>query len=394
MPTPPAPDVYLFSSDAKPKAGGVAEFTHQIARALQGLGRLGALVTPLVQTNRLPYPVWAPAPPPALAQPNRSAVRRKLRAAWVWASCLQSGARVFLRSTSGPTPVVLATYVDALFGSPLLRFCEITGLPLWVLFHGVEIIRLADRRPALLRRAHAQADRLLFNSAATRSLFAERTGLSPSPGHILHPALDFQRLDATEPDPLPVDVPAGATVFSSVCRLVERKGLHLAVRAFREARDAGTLPDAVYLIGGTGPEIDRLRTLAGPEAGTSIFFLGYLSEGQKKALLSRSTAFLHPNYSRNRTDFEGFGISLVEAAWFGCAVLGGNQGGVPEAIGPLPGCELADTEDAGRAVAQIRRFAEAHAGGSASPPAQSEVRRLIRDRLDLRSQLQALLPPQ
>ncbi|MCS4142543.1 glycosyltransferase family 4 protein [Salinibacter ruber] len=385
------PDLYLFSSDTKPATGGVAEFTHQIAKALQDLDRFGALVTPHVQTGDLPYPVWAPAPPPALANPGDSPVRSKLRALWMWGSLLHCGVRIALRGAGGSSPVLLVTYVDALFGPWVLWFCEITGLRLWVLFHGVEIIRLQERRPGLLRNAHAQAERLLFNSEATRDLFAEQTGLPAASSDILHPALDFEKLEATEPAPLPVDIPADATVFSSVCRLVERKGLHLAIRAFREARDAGTLENTLYLIGGTGPEIDRLRTLAGPEEERSIFFLGYLSEGEKKTLLTRSTAFLHPNYSCNRTDFEGFGISLVEAAWFGCAVLGGKQGGVPEAIGPLPGCELADTEDADRAVTQIRQFIEERTAGTDPAPERSETRRLIHDRLDLKAQLEGVL---
>ncbi len=374
--------------------GGVAEFTHQIAKALKDLDWFGALVTPHVQSDELPYPVWAPAPPSALTRTDESEMRSKVRALWMWGALVQSGMRIALRGARGASPVLLMTYVDELFGPWVLRFCEAMGIRLWVLFHGVEIIRLQERRPDLLRQAHAQAERLFFNSEATRELFVERTGLPPSSSDILHPALDFERLNATKPAPLPVDIPTDATVFSSVCRLVERKGLHLAVRAFREARAEGELENAVYLIGGKGPELDRLRALAGPEEERSIFFLGYLSEGEKKTLLSRSTAFLHPNYSREETDFEGFGISLVEAAWFGCGVLGGNQGGVQEAIGPLPGCELAATEDADRAVPQIRQFIEAHAGVAGTPHERSQVQRLIRERLRLQIQLHAFLPPQ
>ena len=38
-------EIYVFSADAKPMAGGVAEFTHQIAKALRSLDRLGAVIT-------------------------------------------------------------------------------------------------------------------------------------------------------------------------------------------------------------------------------------------------------------------------------------------------------------------------------------------------------------
>ena len=48
-------NIYIFSADAKPKAGGVAEFTHQIAKALHDLERLGAVITPQQQTGALPF---------------------------------------------------------------------------------------------------------------------------------------------------------------------------------------------------------------------------------------------------------------------------------------------------------------------------------------------------
>lgn len=376
-------EVYVFSADAKPMDGGVAEFTHQIAKALRSLDRLGAVITPQAQTQELPYSILAPSPPDVLSSDRDSAVIQKLRAGWMWAGLLRAAAHVAGRQARRREPVLFVTYLDALFGPWLLRFCRRTGVRTWLLFHGVEIIQLQDRHPDLLARAHEQADRLFFNSRATRELYREKTGREPSSSDIVHPSIDFDRLEALEPEPLPVDLPGQAVVFSSVCRLVERKGLHRAVRAFREAKECGELGDAVYCIAGKGPELERLRELAGDEAGGSIFFLGYVSEGQKKTLLSRSDGFLHPNYSRDDTDFEGFGISLVEAAWFGCAVLGGKQGGVPEAIGPLPGCELADTEHDDHAVEQIRQFVESRPSRSRSMPDQSEVRRLIQNRLDL-----------
>jgi len=353
-------NIYIFSADAKPKDGGVAEFTHQIAKALHELNRLGAAVTPQHQTNPLPYPVWAPSPPDPLTGDANSEAAHKARAARMWAALLRFGVHIAWARARGRRPVLWMTYVDALFAPVLLRFCRWTGIPLWVLYHGVEIINLQDQHPRLLERVHQQADRFFFNSEATRTLYRERTGKSLEPSQILHPTLDFERLEALEPESLPIDIPDQKIVFSSVCRLVERKGLHRAVRAFRKTKERDELPDAWYLIAGKGAEKERLQRLAGDEEERSIFFLGYISEGQKKALLSRSRGFLHPNYSLRDTDFEGFGISLVEAAWFGCAVLGGDQGGVPEAIEGLSGCQLADMEHEKKAVNQIRRFINMH----------------------------------
>ena len=385
-------NIYIFSADAKPKAGGVAEFTHQIAKALHDLKRLGAVITPQQQTGALPYPIRAPSLPEGLSENTDWEALKKLQAAWMWGALLRRGGNLAWQQARDRQPILFVTYLDALFGPPILRFCEQAGIRLWTLFHGLEIMQLQDQHPDLLARAHRQADRFFFNSRATRDLYRRETGRNPQSSEILHPSLDFDKLEALDPEPLPVEIPGESVVFSSVCRLVERKGLHRAVRAFREAKADGELKDVVYLIAGKGPEKKRLRKLAGDEEGRSIFFLGYISDSQKKTLLSRSVGFLHPNYSRNRTDFEGFGISLVEAAWFGCSVLGGDQGGVPEAIGELPGCELADTEDGEETQVQIRRFLEARARRGDSIDDRSEIRHLIRGRLALQTQLRELLP--
>ncbi|WP_103019804.1 glycosyltransferase family 4 protein [Salinibacter altiplanensis] len=349
-------NVYIFSADAKPKAGGVAEFTHQIAKAVHDLGRLGAVITSQQQNGALPYPVYAPSPPEWLSENVDTKALGKLRAAWMWGALLRRGGNLAWQQAWGRQPILFVTYLDALFGPPILRFCEQTGIRLWILFHGLEIMQLQDQYPELLARAHRRADRFVFNSEATRELYTQRTGRRPQPSTILHPSLDFDKLESLDPEPLPVEIPEGSVVFSSVCRLVERKGLHRAVQAFREAKAEGLLEDAVYMIAGKGPEKERLRRIAGDQDGRSIFFLGYVSEGQKKTLFTKSDGFLHPNYSCEESDFEGFGISLVEAAWFGCAVLGGKQGGVSEAIGGLPGCEVRTMENKPQAVAQIRRF--------------------------------------
>jgi len=384
-------NIYIFSADAKPKAGGVAEFTHQIAKALHDLERLGAVITPQQQTGALPYPIRAPSPPEGLSENTDWEALKKLRAAWMWGALLRRGGNLAWQQARDRQPILFVTYLDALFGPPILRFCEQAGIRLWTLFHGLEIMQLQDQHPDLLAQAHRQADRFFFNSRATRDLYRRETGRNPEPSEILHPSIDFDKLEALDPEPLPVEIPKESVVFSSVCRLVERKGLHRAVRAFRRAREQGDLDDAWYLIAGKGPEKERLRRLAGDERGRSIFFLGYVSEEKKQTLLSRSRGFLHPNYSREETDFEGFGISLVEAAWFGCLVLGGKQGGVPEAIGDLPGCRLLDNEDERQALSQIGRFIKECTTFRNPPQNPEHIRPLIRSRLNLQTRLSEII---
>ena len=68
-------------------------------------------------------------------------------------------------------------------------------------------------------------------------------------------------------------------------------------------------------------ELDDLKKL------NNIFFLGYLSDGQVKALMSKCKAFIFPSY------FEGFGIPPLEALSVGAKIIISNVTSLPEIYG-------------------------------------------------------------
>jgi phosphatidylinositol alpha-1,6-mannosyltransferase len=116
----------------------------------------------------------------------------------------------------------------------------------------------------------------------------------------------------------------------SLGRLVRRKGMDLAIRAFSEI--AGAAPDLILVIAGDGPEAAALRALVNSlHLDSRVRFLGEVSESTKRALLQGCGFFLMPNRPVPG-DMEGFGIVFLEAAAYGKAVIGGNNGGVPDAV--------------------------------------------------------------
>ena len=120
-------------------------------------------------------------------------------------------------------------------------------------------------------------------------------------------------------------------VFSTVSRLVKRKGIDIAIRIVHAL--AGMGHPVRYYIGGVGGEGERLGALIRElKAGEYIFLLGSLEEAEKYRLLADSDVFILPTHSNKNTDFEGFGISFIEASLFGNVVIGGNHGGVTEAV--------------------------------------------------------------
>jgi glycosyltransferase involved in cell wall biosynthesis len=119
----------------------------------------------------------------------------------------------------------------------------------------------------------------------------------------------------------PVDTdfytPAGRAASSSfliVSALVPYKRLEIAIDACRR------LGRPLRIVG-TGPELARLRTLAGPE----VEFLGWQSDEQIRALYRESAATLLPGV-------EDFGIVPVEAQACGCPVVALDAGGARDTV--------------------------------------------------------------
>ncbi len=123
----------------------------------------------------------------------------------------------------------------------------------------------------------------------------------------------------------PVEAAAGTVgtppggYYTAIGRLVDYKRFDLAVRACTE------LGRRLTVIG-DGPELKRLRRIAGP----TIEFLGKVSDGELRANLAGSRALLFPGE-------EDFGIVPVEAQSFGRPVIAYGSGGALETVrGDLP----------------------------------------------------------
>ncbi|HEX4806572.1 MAG TPA: glycosyltransferase, partial [Conexibacter sp.] len=101
-------------------------------------------------------------------------------------------------------------------------------------------------------------------------------------------------------------------------RLVEEKGVDVAVRAAREA-------GVPLHVAGVGPEEERLRALA---EGADVTFLGQLARGELAAQRRGAAVLLAPSRSDDPCP-----MAVVEALADGVPVLGSDRGGIPELVG-------------------------------------------------------------
>ena len=113
-------------------------------------------------------------------------------------------------------------------------------------------------------------------------------------------------------------------------RLVFRKGFDLGIEAFEMVADE--FPEMELFVVGDGPERESLASrVEESPVRRRITLTGEVNAEEKAWLMAQCELFLMPNRPVEG-DMEGFGIVFLEAGWAGKAVIGGNNGGVPEAI--------------------------------------------------------------
>ncbi|MGP4004657.1 glycosyltransferase family 4 protein, partial [Streptomyces sp. 8N706] len=123
----------------------------------------------------------------------------------------------------------------------------------------------------------------------------------------------------------------GRKIILCVSRLVTRKGQDTLIRALPGIRR--TVPDAVLVIVGGGPDEARLRTLARKYADGHVVFAGSLDHASTAPYYAAADVFAMPCRTRKAgLEAEGLGIVFLEAAASGLPVVVGDSGGAPDTV--------------------------------------------------------------
>jgi phosphatidylinositol alpha-1,6-mannosyltransferase len=274
------------------------------------------------------------------------------------------------------------------------------GVPYVVFAQGEEIaVPVAERRRhgtriakfLAMRRVYAGAGRVLANSAYTEGLLR---AFGHEGGNVVvhHPGVDPARFRPDGPDLRRELGVEERRVLLTVGALMERKGQSAVVGAMPGL--LRRVPDAVYLVAGSGPAEGAIREAA-RAAGVegSVRLLGRLPEEKLPDLYRTADVFVLANRRPPDGDLEGFGIVYLEAAASGLPVVAGAPGGNAEAfvegrtalrvdpedpgqLAAVLGGLLADRERARRLGAEGRAFVR---GSFDWAPLAAEFNRILRE---------------
>ena len=237
------------------------------------------------------------------------------------------------------------------FGPVAQLVKEIVGVPYVLVAHGIDAWRLKNR--ARKKSLHG-AERVLAVSRYTRERLIQATDLDPQRVHILPNTFSAERFVITRKSPRLLErygFNAQTPIILTVCRLAgaERyKGYDQMIRALPHI--LRHVPDARYLLVGSGPDRSRAERLAVElNVQHAVVFAGLVPDEELSDYYNLCDLFAMPSKA------EGFGIVYLEALACGKPVLAGNKDGSCDALADGELGLLVDPDDTAEIASETVR---------------------------------------
>lgn len=233
-----------------------------------------------------------------------------------------------------------------------IKIKERTGKPLIVHVHATEYDRTGDNpnpriRDIELRGLHA-ADAVITVSGHTKNIVQMRYGVPGNKIYVVHngvlPVVPVKRL----PPGIGLLRAQGNNIVLFVGRITIQKGPEYFIHTAKRVLEY--VPKTIFLVSGSGDMEHQMMNLAA-ELGiaSNVLFTGFLRGDELMETYGSSDIYIMPSVS------EPFGITALEAAQHGAALLLSKQSGAREVIGGAFTADFWDIDEMANAVVAILR---------------------------------------
>lgn len=150
---------------------------------------------------------------------------------------------------------------------------------------------------------------------------------------------------------LPVEKPVGGYV-AFLGRIVQPKGLHLAILAVKQYNKTAKIPLKLKIAGKHYADVssdDYWQTMIEPELSELVEYVGFIKGTKERSdFLANAQVLIIPSLFD-----EPFGMVMIEALASGTPIVGLNSGAIPEIITPRNGILIEKNDDELKTVQHI-----------------------------------------
>jgi len=228
---------------------------------------------------------------------------------------------------------IIATGARSTWVTALLTIFQ--HIPWLAVGHGTEFGGALNWEKRITRLCFNSSDICVFVSEFTRQA-ARRLGIRPGLEFVIHNAADEEtfhpgQVEVKKDLASELGFATDDPILLTVGNLTRRKGQEIVIQAMPEILESH--PHTRYLIAGLPTEEMMLKNLArnlGVEE--NVYFLGSLHKEKLSALYQACDLFVMTSQHMSDGDFEGFGISVIEAALCGKPAVVSRESGLSEAV--------------------------------------------------------------
>jgi glycosyltransferase involved in cell wall biosynthesis len=178
-----------------------------------------------------------------------------------------------------------------------------------------------------LNRQINKSDKIIAVSDFTKRELVNKCKVDPKKIIVIHNGIEGKKeeIDQLAIEGIKVKYGIDKPYVLFIGTLEPRKNIERLIKAFSLMKSKGF---QLVVVGKKGWYYENIFKLVGKlKLGNSVVFTGYLSDEEKKGLLSGARIFAYPSL------YEGFGIPILEALLYGLPVLAGNNSAMPEVVG-------------------------------------------------------------